>query len=497
MATVELTGLVGFVNKLEEVCKKFQQRKDISEDNRSRFSKLQRTFKSVRLHLRELDKQSLDVHRKIELARFQSSFKERQSEIYSLQPDVESAEIFDRVRRMEQTLEKLEADVKEFYEFLTSIILPKLDHQDEVRIARMEYKPVSNVRPNPPHLTLDYNSKDTYEGQLKAAILDQLDRKIIGVIAHGQGGTGKTCALRGLAEDKDIKTTFPGGIFWIQLSNNSNVSTIIDGLATIARRTGNEPLARQVKASEMLGSAVDTAASWFHGQKCLFLIDNIWCKNGINYDVLTTLRTILSGESCCFAYTTRVNELRKHSDKVIDFRSRDPALSRRMLLAHAYSGAGEPTRMENQQAIEEILAVCAGLPFTLGIAGASVRNLPETMTSEPTEDAWAHYSRQLYLNRDIITSDETLDYGKLSWTVDASLTTLHSRRNTLHNGSEDYREKVRAPSIIRKRQVVPLATVRRLRNLGSLDKAMQLVKVMLLLRTYDCARWFPDAHIYV
>lgn len=100
---------------------------------------------------------------------------------------------------------------------------------------------------------------------MKAAILHQLGTRIIGVIATGQGGTGKTRALRGLATDEDMKTAFPGGALYIQLGNNANVLSVFNGIATIVKRTGNDQLARQLRGFKSLHDAVETAATWFHG----------------------------------------------------------------------------------------------------------------------------------------------------------------------------------------------------------------------------------------
>lgn len=205
--SVDVISLIG---KLETFCRTIRQRKGIAEDNRQRFSRLEFKVRMVRGIMQELETQTLNVIREKKLDYFRTVFAESHSELHSLQQDVRRAGITDRVRRMEQLLRQLEAEQAEFEEFLATIVLSKPDKHNEGVISDLEYKSASNVRPNPPHLTLDYNSTDTCEGQLKAAILDQLGTRIIGVIATGQGGTGKTRALRGLATDEDMKTAFPG-----------------------------------------------------------------------------------------------------------------------------------------------------------------------------------------------------------------------------------------------------------------------------------------------
>lgn len=142
--------------------------------------------------------------------------------------------------------------------------------------------PMNHVPPNPPRLTLDYSSKITPEGKLKSAILARTEKRLIAFMASGQGGVGKTCALRGLAEDNDIKAKFLGGIFYIQLGNDSKTSDIIEGLAAIIRHTGGIQLSQNIKALEKVQDACDKASQWFYEQSCLFLVGDLWRVNGID-----------------------------------------------------------------------------------------------------------------------------------------------------------------------------------------------------------------------
>lgn len=93
-----------------------------------------------------------------------------------------------------------------------------------------------NVPPNPPRLTLDYATTETNEGKLKAEIISSLKggSLSVGAGALGLGGVGKTCALRGLADDKQIMETVLGGILYIQLGNDSHLSDVLSGMGSTA-----------------------------------------------------------------------------------------------------------------------------------------------------------------------------------------------------------------------------------------------------------------------
>lgn len=88
-------------------------------------------------------------------------------------------------------------------QFVDSALLPRLQNAAQSD-SQVKYSPADNVPPNPARLTLDYDSMETPEGKLKAAVFAQSSGKTIGIFASGRGGVGKTCALRGLTTDPDV-----------------------------------------------------------------------------------------------------------------------------------------------------------------------------------------------------------------------------------------------------------------------------------------------------
>lgn len=247
--------------------------------------------------------------------------KENQEALNSLTDEVQKAKVTSRVRGMNRRLKDYKQYVQKFF---TDV---EVANQGPSQIETHDHAPtetyttVFSVPRNPPRLTLDYNTKCTYEGMLKDAILDGSTSGIVAVLASGLGGVGKTCALRGLAMDSEIKTRFPEGILYMQLGNDSRPSDIVNGIADAVMETGGRRLAPKVRNALSFADALTIARRWFTPYKCLFLIDDIWYANGITSGSLRKLRTMLHDESL-LVYTTRDERFQRGAERVIRFKPR-------------------------------------------------------------------------------------------------------------------------------------------------------------------------------
>lgn len=473
------TETVGVLNKVEALCKKFYERKDIGEDNRNAFRDLEIKFQTINKILQELHGRKLDPILGLLFDGYQTLFRGHCRELESLSEKLEKPKVTDRVKRFKSILGRLEAKAKEILDFLTTIVLPKLDKEDENPNVSVDFKLVHNVPPNPSHLTLDYDSKDTYEGMLKATVLEQIGTSTARIIVTGGGGTGKTSALRGLVEDEDIKRTFSDGTLYTTLGSNADVGTIVEGIANFAELTGNKLLARHLRTfkpkeiedrAHMLQKTMEAARGWFQGRKCLFLIDDIWYVNDIDSGILRTFRSMLS-DKYCMVYTTRDQRFIEHSDKVINFLPRNFQLSRQILLTYAECDDVMMSN-DNEHAIRYVLNKCAGLPLALSIVGASVRTMVERNSIDQKQSAWADYCRKLSSNQDLPTPISTVDYPViLTAVVNASL-------DVVQKDSKDCREQFQALCLIQKQQTIPFRMLRRLWSLGSLGETEQVVRTL-------------------
>lgn len=320
------------------------------------------------------------------------------------------------------------------------------------RMATDIYKPANNVPRNPPRLTLDYNSMSTSEGQLKDAVLDDSRANTVEVIADGMGGVGKTCAMLGLAMEGDVQERFKDGLLFIKLGKDANKITLREGIMNIVELTGGRNLANRLRDMTELGKVVERAAQWFERRSCLFLLDDVWKVNQIDSAALLTLAGLVKGSSR-LVYTTRDKGLSIHRERSVAFHCKDWLLSRQMLITHSFNRNIDISDA-NEEAIHNILTVCAGHPLAIGIAGSSVRKTASRMPKGQEQNALRRIAEEIQSAapriktrrclggfRPIISNEKTslmnmkgLEdpfYGRITLVVDSSLKTLKKEGHQL------------------------------------------------------------------
>eukprot|EP00178_Gracilaria_changii_P001969 TRINITY_DN1287_c0_g1_i1.p1 TRINITY_DN1287_c0_g1~~TRINITY_DN1287_c0_g1_i1.p1 ORF type:complete len:978 (+),score=154.69 TRINITY_DN1287_c0_g1_i1:525-3458(+) len=326
------------------------------------------------------------------------------------------------------------------------------------------------VPPNPPRLTLNYDSSTTDEGKLKAAVLRRSERRTVAVLATGKGGVGKTCGLRGLGEDNEIKRAFGGGILYMELGNDATIRGIIQGIANIVKRTGGAKLAKLIGTRKFVAEASQEASKWFSERQCLFLVDDVWHVNGIDSAVLEDIGRSV-GTKSVMVYSTRERYFVRDATELVEFKEKEAhgELSRQMLLTHAGFDQNVEYKKENKEAFENLLSVCQGLPLGFGIIGCSVREY--ALDCEPREDAWSEFYGEVVSQHKMLMTTETKSYGTIPQIVDSSLHVLGKR-----NGHRKFRHWFRALSVVQKQQCVPVEMLQKLWSFGTLEETKAAVK---------------------
>lgn len=152
-----------------------------------------------------------------------------------------------------------------------------------------------DIPPYPYNAVLDFDSVDvtdngkprTKEGYLKRLISqnsgdnepsvpDKGEELYLNVTAvSGMAGSGKTVALQGLAHDTQIQQQYSDGVYYMQFAANASEMDAIEKLAYILKTSGDVQLSQQVLGLRCLTEAVQIAANWFEGKRCLFMCGNI------------------------------------------------------------------------------------------------------------------------------------------------------------------------------------------------------------------------------
>ena len=261
--------------------------------------------------------------------------------------------------------------------------LREIAQQNDVFTA--DFTSVPNVRVP---VYLDFSKRDTMEGEVKATLLESVERPlqnernvhtqvtaIVGV--SGMGGVGKTTALIGLAKDADVREKFStGGIYFVVVGKDATAGKLVAELKDVVRRSGGKKRSEEIDSNGSLESAIRTTSTWFANRRALFICDDLWrttsCPSGYYEDLVGLLDN--SPESHV-VISTRDSAIASEASARIVF---EPRVStgreaRGMFMASAALDETKVAKEACEGLVEEVLELCAGIPLMLSIAGAQVR----------------------------------------------------------------------------------------------------------------------------
>lgn len=292
-----VTAAFEVIDRVELYVNRYKNRRSIATNNIELHARLVEEYKEALKFMEDVGKHycmeqtsSLPVCDEVvrsNLRTMQYQLHANKEKLETTRGEVGNAGAMSCVRIVNYALQIFQKDVSDFRTFLNETVITWLK----------TYVPVINVPPNPLRLTLDYTTEETCEGKLKAAILEGSRSGVIGIVASGRGGVGKTCALRGLAGEPEIRERFGDGILYMSLGNESNLSDLINKISRAVEVTGGTQLARTIRGTRTVREASDKVVLWFRVHKCLFLIDDIWWVNGITSDVFEDVGRIFHDES--------------------------------------------------------------------------------------------------------------------------------------------------------------------------------------------------------
>lgn len=127
------------------------------------------------------------------------------------------------------------------------------------------FSPSLYVPDNPPHVVLSFQSASELEqvgcqpriseSKLKSVVLKSDGLVSIGTagspLAHaigteGMSGVGKSCTLRGLAKDPEVRQRFRHGINYLVLGKDATVADVAQQIAKVIRASGGFQIAKEV-----------------------------------------------------------------------------------------------------------------------------------------------------------------------------------------------------------------------------------------------------------
>lgn len=335
----------------------------------------------------------------------------------------------DKINALNKNLDELSNAVKDMEPVAQSLLHPGFASG----VPQDHFTVVKTVPPNPPDICLDLDSKDennlplTYEGQLKHAIFDQSERGAVAAVARGIGGVGKSCALRAIGRLEETEHTFTGGILHMVIGADGGLSRLIESIADIVERAGGQKKSDQIRNKKSLEEATSLAGEWFERRPCLFLIDDIWCVNGITCESVHRLKDLAKHPRGRIAFTAR--DAKVWFEREIEFKERAPFGEQARSILLQCADLPNPTGTNACEAFNQILKTCNGLPVAVSVCGIAVREYAKKRCVDHPEEAWTVYW-ELYKNRSMLSADRS-DRGKrMKESVLLSLELIDKERNS-------------------------------------------------------------------
>ncbi|CDF39472.1 WD40-repeat containing protein [Chondrus crispus] len=346
------------------------------------------------------------------------------------------------------------------------------------------FKASFQVPKNPDHVILKFgrsedagNSTERMtapEERLRRSVLRPGDRQNVGAVGarrggvvgtKGMGGIGKSCALRGLASDEEVRSRFCDGIYWLVLGQDATERGVIEHLARITRESGGETQAKAVREESVLYSAVSRVTEWFKGKTILLLIDDVWREGMVGREgiagskVMSRLREIADVEnSSRTAFTAREWGVVEGSEE-IQFSTKEDASSLEILLKSADIQREEVEGLGDQT--DRILRFCGGLPLALSVVGRAIARHREIAKELCLKNVLDEYLECLEDTSSILLderADGTYLYENLSMAFEVSLCMM-DRKKTRDGQLMSYAEMYESLVVIRRQGWLPLSVL--------------------------------------
>jgi NB-ARC domain len=238
----------------------------------------------------------------------------------------------------------------------------------------------------------------------------------------GMAGMAKTCAIKGIGHEDDVKRRYHDGVYFVSLGKDVNDECIVSQDTGIVKASGGKLVASEIILCETAAEAANKAGSWFSHRRCLFLCDDLWSsatrKNGFFADLNELTRL---GDSSCFCYflfSTRDIDIASHaSSDLVVFKVREPRgqEASEMLRKHARidKAALHGMKEAGDENIYYVLDMCARLPLALAVAGRAIARALRSASQTPA-GALGVYACNLKSAREQLI-DKGIDIGTVQY----------------------------------------------------------------------------------
>lgn len=357
-----------------------------------------------------------------------------------------------------EELEQLNASLKEINNTISAL------HDGFVVVSNM-------VPENPTHVFLNFDDSTLPEAALKKAIFDKdTGTTTTCVVPSGMGGVGKTSALRAIGNDAKTMEQFPDGVLYMSLGSEATKQDFIRILAMFVKFSGGEKECTEVENQKQLNEAICIVGKWFKGRNCLFLIDDIWCQNGIPQAVTQMPKKIVSNKDSRMAFTTRDRAL--ECDITIAFQKRKIEDAENILM-HSAGLFGANCIRTPMNEVKLLLEMSCGIPILLSTIGSRAKVLMENRKRLDSTTVWKEVLEEYEHAKN--------KFPVIMWNKEKDepiLDTLYLSVKMIGDGTDEGQTETlfRSFCILKKRQRAPTSILRRLRGMSKHDARREINK---------------------
>ena len=312
------------------------------------------------------------------------------------------------------------------------------------------------------------------EAKARHVLLNESDQEDAVVAIHGMAGVGKTCLLRALCHDGDIRARFADGVYLVRLGADAGLQTFLQGLGRAVEASGGHKSAAVIRQSQSLATAANASMKWFAERTCLFLLDDVWSKpvGGIEY--LEALSSICAaGKDSALVFSTREKQLLSHKRVTheVCLTSHDPrgSFSRSVLLRTATRNAAPILESSTHAVVNHLLDACGGIPVALVVIGRAIFKIASKM-SRDYDLAIPHYFTMFGKSHSsLIDQCADDDYVSLTAALHVAINILvdTGSEDDVLRTSHDCAGMYRSLCVLKKQQWVPVSMLCRLWNIAS------------------------------
>ena len=413
-----IAGTIGTLNAsvqlIERLIKRGKDRKDVPK----KFSKLKTALEDMKKRLEYWNDNDSSAITDIELQtvrRYKEYLEELNEELEKVEKVLASScvrqfwKAKSKIKKLDKVIKELNEQAKDIWSFdrwarrETYELHGSRDRNEEVFI-RKDYD-----APLPSNIVVDFEDKSTNERKLRSEVLAPdtsegfTNARL--VVAYGMNGVGKTCVLRALALDQQVKD-FYSGVFFFESDQLADDKNFKKAIAEKIEATGGQQRAIYIRRSTSIKEAIEKAREWIGDRKCLFVCDDVREYEEGKREYLYELANLCSAtEGGCVLLSTAFRSVREVARVEFKFEFQSDKSARSILCTYAkitekeleefeasHKSLNALTEKESKKPesthapLENVLNKCGGLPMALAMAGKGIERALKRTTADKCRD---------------------------------------------------------------------------------------------------------------